>query len=1143
MIRVVIILLLLASLIGFLVVSCSDDGVVDEEASNSGSTDAGGNDGETSDGGSSEGDGNTDVKDEAHTHSFGEWTVTAEPSCSENGKKVRECSCGAQEVEVLSRTDHSYGEWIVNGIPSCITSASKSRSCACSDTQIIVLNATGHTMSENQCTVCGATYSEGLTFTSNGDGTCYVEDIGTCTDEDLFIPPTSPENDIVIHIEDYAFASSEKIKSVVVGSNLKTIGSHAFASCKSLVNVVITSSVTVIDEDAFWNCTKLSELSFCNNSALETIGARAFEQCESLSLVNIPDSVTGIGYSAFGYCTSLSDVIIGNGVKNIDDYAFSGCAMLTNLSLGSSLETIGEGAFSSCEKLDKVTFPSSLTTIGDEAFWHCDSLVRFYFDDNSKLESIGERAFEYCESLDSIAIPNSTLEIGYAAFSYCKNLNDVVIGNGVKIIDGYAFADCISMTSLVIGNGVETIGESAFSRCEKLENVVFPDSLKYINEEAFLRCSALAEFVFTDNSNLQTIGMRAFEHCDNLICAILPDSLTEIGYSAFGYCAKLEEVVIADGVELIEGDAFINCTELSSLVLGSKVQVIGESAFSGCTKIASIVFPDTLVTISASAFQNCVALESISFGADSQLQTIGARAFQRCESLTVINIPDSVTEIDQSAFGYCENLEYAIIGRGVQKIGSAIFGSSHLLKRIYYNGSKEEWNAIDIDASNGYPLDATPYCYSNVSPVDIGDYWYFDTQGTPKVWQITSDVFKAQYYSDHYASEFLGSPSYATVFYNDLEYDIVLKLTIVLWKNEHVSVDPSLAFDPDNAVISQKDLYVLTLHDLLVGNSKGEESDVFFGAFFDSFENAELETLISVIQALNNFDNAQMSADDFKALIENKSLDELNAYLNTACESLTADAVKKALEKTYSSEGVAYFDSVLSSEKSLGDAVLISARYEAVKRVKNEYLNVLSLIKDDVNVASDMRTAAEELYESYQAAFDNVLAQFGTMALVDVSSQGIVESLVSDTVDSLINKVGMLRAISFEGKGIDSICELLDMTELEKSYYMLETAVMLESAITRISNESFKDYFKVDNKSSAAVYVSMIKIYERSVILGMEKAKEFVEVRVGFEGTTEEVVEQCTELIDTLTQKIDMSYELFDEFEDLSIEAYNTYCS
>ena len=64
-------------------------------------------------------------------------------------------------------------------------------------------------------------YSQGLEFTSNGDGTCYVSGIGTCTDTDLVVPPVSPAGDAVI-----------------------AIGIHAFAYCYNLTNIYYAATAT-----------------------------------------------------------------------------------------------------------------------------------------------------------------------------------------------------------------------------------------------------------------------------------------------------------------------------------------------------------------------------------------------------------------------------------------------------------------------------------------------------------------------------------------------------------------------------------------------------------------------------------------------------------------------------------------------------------------------------------------------------------------------------------------------------------------------------------------------------------------------------------------------------------------------------------
>lgn len=47
-------------------------------------------------------------------------------------------------------------------------------------------------------------YSKGLTFASNGDGTCSVSGIGTCTDTDVKIPPVYNEEKVT-GIGDCAF--------------------------------------------------------------------------------------------------------------------------------------------------------------------------------------------------------------------------------------------------------------------------------------------------------------------------------------------------------------------------------------------------------------------------------------------------------------------------------------------------------------------------------------------------------------------------------------------------------------------------------------------------------------------------------------------------------------------------------------------------------------------------------------------------------------------------------------------------------------------------------------------------------------------------------------------------------------------------
>ena len=45
---------------------------------------------------------------EVHTHAFGEWETVKEANCTEDGQRVRTCSCGESETEVITAIGHIY---------------------------------------------------------------------------------------------------------------------------------------------------------------------------------------------------------------------------------------------------------------------------------------------------------------------------------------------------------------------------------------------------------------------------------------------------------------------------------------------------------------------------------------------------------------------------------------------------------------------------------------------------------------------------------------------------------------------------------------------------------------------------------------------------------------------------------------------------------------------------------------------------------------------------------------------------------------------------------------------------------------------------------------------------------------------------
>ena len=100
---------------------------------------------------------------------------------------------------------------------------------------------------------------EGLEYTSNGDGTCYIS--GYEGDHDaLNIPTSSPKGDIVIGIGEDAFSSNPYIEQVFIPDTITSIGPNAFNNSINITSIVIGNNVTEIGDYAFFNCNILESI-------------------------------------------------------------------------------------------------------------------------------------------------------------------------------------------------------------------------------------------------------------------------------------------------------------------------------------------------------------------------------------------------------------------------------------------------------------------------------------------------------------------------------------------------------------------------------------------------------------------------------------------------------------------------------------------------------------------------------------------------------------------------------------------------------------------------------------------------------------------------------------------------------------------
>ena len=183
----------------------------------------------------------------------------------------------------------------------------------------------------------------------------------------------------------------------------------------------------------------------------------------------------------------------------------------------------------------------------------------------------------------------------------------------------------------------------------------------------------------------------------------IPKSVKRIGDSAFNTFLALKKVAFAAGSELesIGKDAFHWCKVLEEIELPSSVKTIGESAFEECESLGSITLPEGVSGIAQYTFEGCKNLTTVSI--PSTAANIGYRAFRDCSQLEEIVIPEGVSSIENQAFLDCTRLSKVYLPKSLERIAIVftVSGGGGRSLSVYYNGTEEEWNAVQKGTTIG----------------------------------------------------------------------------------------------------------------------------------------------------------------------------------------------------------------------------------------------------------------------------------------------------------------------------------------------------------------------------------------------------------------------------------------------------------
>ncbi len=234
-----------------------------------------------------------------------------------------------------------------------------------------------------------------------------------------------------------------------------------------------------------------------------------------------------------------------------------------------------------------------------------------------------------------------------------------------------------NITKVVIADGVTSVSSYAFASCTNLKEAVLPPSLTELSLGMFSDC-----------------GFESFD---------IPDTVEKIGRQAFNYCTLLETVNIPYGVKEIDSFAF-NYSGLKTVTIPGSVKKLGYAS------------ADMEVVVGECIFAFNENLETVII--ENGVEEIGGGAFFDARAIKNVVIPNSVKTLGMAAFGNCISLESLVIPASVTRIDTGAFYDCVKLTDIYYKGSQEQWNEIEI-SEEFHNLDGITVHYNYAAVDDI----------------------------------------------------------------------------------------------------------------------------------------------------------------------------------------------------------------------------------------------------------------------------------------------------------------------------------------------------------------------------------------------------------------------------------------
>ena len=531
------------------------------------------------------------------------------------------------------------------------------------------------------------------------------------------------------------FSFCDALKSIRIPAGVSVVPMNFCAGCTSLEQVTIPEGVTTIESYAF---DKAAIDGVMLPASLKNLGTGAFRECSQLEAFGVNPSnrqymaSDGVLYSvdkqtlvAYPAGRPDTDFVVPDHVTNLGNGAFQGAAYLETVTIPCGVTAIGASAFSGSAALQKVLFEdaenSQLKTVGGFAFFQCKSLTDAWLPDS--VTDIDADAFYGCSSFtaDKIHIPASLTHMGGTVFGGTPALKNMAYVNNMKQIRGWLLEyryDSFFGSKVTVPDGIIGIAAHVFAEQPELTAVHIPASVRYIGEEQFTPDydgNTSLTTITVDSANAwytATDGVLYNKDKTSLLCYpgakadaafAVPDTVKTIDEYAFYYNQLLTEVTLPEGLEVIASSAFSNCKKLQSPQFPSTLTTIEWSAFASCEAMKTLSLPDHLESV------NCYAFNGTGYSMADENWENGCLVNNGWllqvwmeEPTEQIQLARGIEHLADYVFSGCgdDDIQAVILPDTLRSIGRQAFVSLNALTDVYFEGSADDWNKVQVDEEN-----------------------------------------------------------------------------------------------------------------------------------------------------------------------------------------------------------------------------------------------------------------------------------------------------------------------------------------------------------------------------------------------------------------------------------------------------------